>query len=73
MDKRLAGIILAVIGGAGLVMALYSILQAIYVLYVNTDYNGDGTALILPVIAWGLPGFILILAGLRLKNREGSF
>ena len=69
MEKKTAGIVLAGLGGVGLVTALIKFLMALSAVNINVDSSPDYTDFI-AAIAWGLPGMILMLVGLRIIKGE---
>jgi len=69
MEKKTAGIILAVLGGVGLIMALINFLLAIYSVYINVENNPDYSNFVI-AFGWGIPGFALTLVGLRIIQSE---
>ena len=71
MEKKTAGIILAGLGGLGLITAMIKFLMALNAVNVNVDSSPDYTDFV-SAVAWGLPGMILMLVGLRIVKSEQS-
>jgi hypothetical protein len=69
MEKKTAGIILAGLGGVGLITAMIKFLMALNAVNINVDSSPDYTDFI-SAIAWGIPGTILMLVGLRIVKSE---
>ena len=69
MEKKNAGIILAGLGGVGLILAMSKFLMALNAVNVNVDSSPDYTDFV-SAVAWGLPGMILMLVGLRIIKCE---
>ncbi len=70
MDKKVAGIIITVIGSIALLICFFSFLTALNTMYANSDYSSQTASRIVPVISWGIPGLILLLAGIHIIRKQ---